>query len=540
MRFALLLSLLLLSPEDSSDDPIRKGALSKEGQSMLLTLKESLLRVEQSFYSLKKAESDLALTLELLDDGIYTNQDREVVRTQKAFDDASYQMDKSKIDFDKRKLEFFQDAAHITIVSAIKSSTVDDKRLVDILLQNTSDLDLVLLSEHLAHELVKDLGARLSQKGEVPEGVLPDPSLHTEDELIALLRIENIYVSLLKGGVNIGRPYERKIPRLRHHQEIEIGFEIQQDVDDLAVSFDFLKKQISRNIFLQTESKEDVVTVTSQQFAQEGELGTQVSFDLSLERLSEGERQFELVTIGLPEKYHTRFIEDQRRRAAIRRVKFTRRLHRQNLSLEVDIPKELPAEELLKPIKFFALVADSAGMRAIRPYRRGKELPTPAFLMEAKVGFEELELVPRGVGEMELTAPSQGYYYRTKPEEDVRIRFFLENTGTSALADVRFEINSPSPAWNISLDPEKVDWIKPGQKKEITLTLTSDEPMEIGEYSVKIEATCELSGKPILAEQNFRVNVQGQTDVVLAAIIMGVLLLIIVGIAVVGIRISRR
>ncbi len=141
---------------------------------------------------------------------------------------------------------------------------------------------------------------------------------------------------------------------------------------------------------------------------------------------------------------------------------------------------------------------------------------------------------------MEITAPSQGYYYRTKPEEDVRIGFFLENTGTSALADVRFEINPSSPAWKFTLDPERVDWIKPGEKKEVTLTLTSDEPMEIGEYSLKIEASCELSGKPILAEQNFRVNVQGQTDVTLAAIIMGVLLLIIVGIAVVGIRISRR
>lgn len=524
--------------QDSNGRP----ELSKEGLSMLLTLKEAMLKVEQSFYTLKKAESDLQNTLDLLEEGIYTNRDREVVQTKKAFDDANYQMDKSKIDLAKKKLEFFENASHITIVSAVKSSAEDDRKLVNVRLRNTSDFDLVLLAERLHDDLVRELEERLSQDwDDIPKGLLPARGVRSDAELISLLRIENILVSLLKGGVNIGRPYEHKIDNLRHTEDTDVAYEIQQDVDDLTVTMEYLQRSKASNIFLQTESKEDTVTVTSQQFAQEGELGTQVSFDLSLERLSEGEKQFQLLALGLPEKYRHRFIEDQRRRAAVRRVKFTRRLRRVNLSLEVDIPKEMPEEELLKPIKFFAVVADSTAIKALRVFVRGEAEPTAEILRESRVGYEELELVPRGVGEMEITAAAQGYYHQIKPEEDVHIRFFLENTGTSLLADIRFEVKPSSPEWKYTLDPPKIGSIEPGEKEEVRLTLTSEMPMEIGEYGLKLEASCELSGKPILAEApNFRIHVEGQTDITLAAIILAALLTLVVGGAVVSIRISRR
>ena len=546
MITTLFFCLLWMSPPDEplllEDDGIELSKLSKEGQSMLRTLELEMLKVERAFHSLRKAESDLEQTRQLLEQGIYTNQDREVIQTTKAFHDANYEMDKSKIDLEKKKLEFFQNATHITIVSAVKSSVADQRKLVKVTLRNTSDLQLVLLSERLLDELVGQLEERLQEEwdDEILE-VLPTRGVRSEAELISLLRLESVIVSVLRGGVNIGLPYEWRLEDLRHDKEDSVEFELQQDVDDLTVALEYLEKREANNVFLQTEAKEDIVTVTSQQFAQEGELGTTVSFDLSLERFSEGENQFQLMTLGLPEKYHHRFIEDQRRRAAVRRVKFTRRLRRVNLSLEVDIPKEMPAEELLKPIKFFGVVADSSAIKLLKPFVRGDTVPSAEVLSEAGVGYEELELVPKGVGEIEITAPAQGYYYRTKPEDDVEIRFFLENTGTSALADVRFEVKPSSRLWKHVLKPEKVDWIEPGKKEEIILTLSSDEPMEIGEYSLKLEASCELSGRPILAEaSSFRVHVEGQTDVTLAAILLGAFLVLVVGITVVGIRISRR
>ena len=302
---------------------------------------------------------------------------------------------------------------------------------------------------------------------------------------------------------------------------------------------DYLGKEEENNVYLETQAKEDVVTVTSQQFAQEGELGNKVAFDFALERLTEGEKEFRLLTIGLPEKYHHRYIETQRGGAAVRRVKFTRRLRRINLALEVDIPRELPAEELLKPIKFYGVIADNAGLKQLRPFLRGETLPTTAQLRAAKVGFEQLELVPRGIGEMQISA--RGYYYRTKPADEVEIRFFLENTGTSRLDDIHFEIIPSDPMWRYRLEPEKVESIEPAQKAEIKLVLHSETPMEIGEYSLEVEATCELSGKEILAEEDsFRIHVEGETDVTLAAVILGTFLALVIGIAVMSIKISRR
>ena len=63
--------------------------------------------------------------------------------------------------------------------------------------------------------------------------------------------------------------------------------------------------------FLKKEALQKVPAIASEQFSQEGELGSNVLFDLALERLSEEEESFSLAALNLPPQIMARFVKAQ-------------------------------------------------------------------------------------------------------------------------------------------------------------------------------------------------------------------------------------
>ena len=127
------------------------------------------------------------------------------------------------------------------------------------------------------------------------------------EEIAAANEIRSIFVSLkdidstnAAQSTNIAQPYEQKIPLLGYNDEVDLTFQLQMDVDSIMIALKYpdLADTDNRLVYLQKESEEDVVNVSSLQFSQEGNLGSSVTYDLTLDRLAETENTFQLRIIN--------------------------------------------------------------------------------------------------------------------------------------------------------------------------------------------------------------------------------------------------
>ena len=71
-----------------------------------------------------------------------------------------------------------------------------------------------------------------------------------------------------------------------------LNFKLNQEVDNITINLSYQNIKETRNVRLEKRQIEDIVRVSSLQFAQEGQLGTWVNYDLGLERLAEDEKTF--------------------------------------------------------------------------------------------------------------------------------------------------------------------------------------------------------------------------------------------------------
>ncbi|RLF40240.1 MAG: hypothetical protein DRN21_02475 [Thermoplasmata archaeon] len=353
----------------------------------------------------------------------------------------------------------------------------------------------------------------------------------------SLVTIENIFVSILKDGVLVGDPYEIRIPSLRYGQQTTVEFGLQKDAENVMVRMKYLDKVDNRLIYLQKSAAEDIVSPMSLQFAQQGELGSSVLYDLELERMAETEKTFVLDVVNLPEKYKYQF-EDQGKQVS--QVKFSQGMAKIKLNLRVYVPRELPEAEIDRPVSFFAVVADRYGAEQLRSLKR-KQTDRPIRekeLRALKIGYEALELTPRGVGEMELTSPN--LYYEIKPDQTIDMRFTLKNTGTIKLEDVRVRTDAPYQ-WESVIAPEKVASIRPQEEVPVRIKVVPPEGIDVGKYEMKVGASCEHEGRLIEAqEKSVTIKVESRANILGTTLLIVVLVAAIVGIAVFSVRLSRR
>ena len=228
-----------------------------------------------------------------------------------------------------KKIHLEEDTRHISILSA-KKFRVDNQMMVTLQLKNTSTTEAM-------------------------------PSNATPEEIAAANEIRSIYVSLLDvtDDTNIVKPYETKIPVLGYNETQELTFQLQKDVESLKVSLKYpeLPEPDTRLIYLQKESALDVVNVSSLRFSQEGNLGSSVTYDLTLDRLAETENTFQLRVINLLNRLSFEF-QDPETKSRQSQVKFTQEQSKRSLSLIVYLPEELDASYLDSTLEFYVAVLD--------------------------------------------------------------------------------------------------------------------------------------------------------------------------------------
>ena len=406
------------------------------------------------------------------------------------------------------KIHLEEDTRYISILSA-KKFRVDNQMMVTIQLKNTSTTEAM-------------------------------PVNATPEEIAAANEIRGIYVSLLDvtDDTNIVKPYEEKIPVLGYNEIAELTFQLQKDVESLKVSLDYpeLDEPDTRLIYLQKESALDVVNVSSLRFSQEGNLGSSVTYDLTLDRLAETENTFQLRVINLLNRLSFEF-QDPETQSRQSQVKFTQEQSKRDLSLIVYLPEELDASYLDSTLEFYVAVIDEAEANELGGVNNRLDLPADR-IAGIQGGVERFELIPKGVPEIEVFVPNA--FQTIKIGEEVNMTATLKNIGTRDLVDIRMLVDVNTD-WKYTVIPEVVGTLERNEETEIQLTLSPPVDIGVGEYQAKLNAEVTVDNRKFEArDRSITVQVESQTQMSVTTLLFGALILLMIGIVIVTVRISRR
>ncbi|MCE2403151.1 hypothetical protein J4G08_20025 [Candidatus Poribacteria bacterium] len=406
------------------------------------------------------------------------------------------------------KIHLEEDTRHISILSA-KKFRVDNQMMVTIQLKNTSTTEAM-------------------------------PINATPEEIAAANEIRAIYVSLLDAvdSTNIVKPYEEKIAVLGYNQTAELTFQLQKDVDSVKVSMKYpeILEPDTRLIYLQKESALDVVNVSSLRFSQEGNLGSSVTYDLTLDRLAETENTFQLRVINLLNRLSFEF-QDPDTKSRQSQVKFTQEQSKRNLSLIVYLPEELDASYLDSTLEFYVAVLDETEASELGGTNNRLDLPADK-IASIQGGVERFELIPKGVPEIEVVV--QNTFQTIKIGEQVNMTTTLKNIGTRDLVDIRMLVDV-NPDWKYTVSPEVIGSLGRNEETEIQLTLNPPADITVGEYQAKLNAEVTVDNRKFQArDRSITVQIESKSQMSVTTLLFGALILLMIGIVIVTIRISRR
>lgn len=350
--------------------------------------------------------------------------------------------------------------------------------------------------------------------------------------------INDVYLSLVNDqGAVIGQPYEAKIAQLHYGAPATIDFTLLQDVDAVTVTMIYGKGTTrTLKVFLQKDASVTTVAVQSQQFSQEAELGKTVSFDLTLELFGGQNSTFALEVVNLPAQIN-RYFKDAGSQARMTQLKFTESTNTRRATLEVSLP-DRPGDEVQmdRAIPFYVLVLP-------RDPDSGERTTLPATLTQEEIGqlhagYVRLELVPRGKGRLLVRAPQ--LYFSITEGGSAAMTLDLVNEGTRRLDNIEITVDQPV-AWTKTIDPRVIASLGVSGEQQVHLAFSPPAGITPGRYEMRIRTSGLTDNEPVNGEdKTVTVEVVAQSSVIGTVVIILVILGLLGGIVVFGIRLSRR
>ena len=488
-----------------------KDLRTKEQRLYEIQLREAQWQVDNAKLEMETQLSNYEENKDLFEQNIRTLD--EVNRYQRDYQRAKLSYDRAVMALEETQLSFLRQATHIAIIEAKKYRTPEGYRKVEITIANASNLDQAM-------------------------SLNPD---RTADEVKALLEIQNVHVTIERNDkLIVGDPYEQLIPSLKLDEQVVLIFRLLSDLD--AVTVALTAQNGDRDEFpivLRKESLQNIPTINSVQFSQEGDLNSRVRYDLILERLAEDEKTFRLAVVNLPREIDFAFL-DNATNASLTQLKFNEEVTRQQLELELQIPEKLSRRFVDQTVEFYVFITDQEGFSQISGFNRkyGNKPMELEDINTVKGNKERFELIPRGKGALETIIANR--YQEIKVDEQVTIRVDLLNTGTLEVDEAHLVILPPL-GWTHSATPDTIARILPGEKEPITITLYPPEGMGVSEYDVRVEAAGFVGNEKVEAqEKDITIRVGARANILRNALIIGGVIALVVGVAITSIRVSRR
>ena len=314
---------------------------------------------------------------------------------------------------------------------------------------------------------------------------------------LAAHRATRAFVSLKSApgpdGVVVAAPYERMIESLAPGRRATVVFRLVRDVADVVVSIEHGGRVVERRIVPETDGAR--LDLEASQPAQEGDLGSQVSYPLTIARAGDGATTARITVAGLPPPVAWELREaDGDARLTLVRFGVGEREKRLRLLVALPVrPGEGVAVDERIAFDVRALVADRADARAEGAARVA------------------LELTPRGVAQATLRLESA--YLELRPADSVYVAGTVHNDGTGALADVRITATAP-PGWRVAVRQPTAQPIANGGAAPIGITLTPGRAVETGDYEVRMRVDGGTRERPVASEERvLRVRIHDEGGV---------------------------
>ena len=267
------------------------------------------------------------------DKKLYENQ----AISENQYNQSRNQLLSTEVDFQKLILNVMAQQSYIIVEKALKYQGPGGKRHVKVALRSMMEGNQEYLEQFEEHF---DIFSPEMRSG----------------------KVYNVFVSLVHLGDNtiIGSPYEVRVPTIELGEIAEVDFELLQDVESLQVSLNYSGQTDQKNIYLEKDASANVVDINSTQFSQEANLGSDATFDLTLERFSTTDDVYRLVALNLPRQISSEFT-DPSGSVRLSQIKFTQGVNTKNLALKTYLPDRDDKDVVLdKPLVFYAVVLSRA------------------------------------------------------------------------------------------------------------------------------------------------------------------------------------
>jgi hypothetical protein len=473
------------------------GAQEGQSQTMkLLTLKKAQLQLE-------KTKGDFERSLKLKEQGLTSEED--FARVQTAYLQA-------QVDYQQALINFMGSEARISVASAVKFQDAAGKKFVRVTLRYSSK------------ELKELTKLKISAEDLFP--------------LDFMKEIKDVSVSLKSEGKIVSDPYEKTMASLPLETQQDVTFQLLKDVENLDVNIFYSGKNEATSVYLQKGVSANIVTMNSAQFSQEADLESQATYDLSLEKFSGEANVFKLEVVNLPHQINYEF-SDPQTQARLSQIKFTEGVTNMKLSLKLYLPKNADAQVVIdKPIEFYALTLDMDQATKLQDLMTKKPRIDTKDIDTMKAGSVRLVLVPRGVGKIEVQAVN--LYHEIRVGENVNMEVRVKNAGTRKLNNIRVYSDLPLN-WRSEIQPELIASLE--QDKEVVVTIKFQPPADVavGDYEPKIKTECSADNRNVESEDKIvRIHVASKTNVLGISLLVLLLVGLLVGIVVFGIKLTRR
>jgi len=460
-----------------------------------------LLDLRRAWIMLGDARAHLEMIEHLEREGLTSRFDLQTARST---------FERAQVDYEQTFLAVAAQSPRLNITSAVKTQGLDGSKRVRLAVRN---------AEASAPDL-EQIG-------------IPAQAVPSTGDRFQLGDARDLLVSLEVEGTIISRPYETFIPRIAVGEEIALEFELLKDVETVTVILGHAEGREARTVYLMKDASVNLVSVQSLEFSQEADLGTEAVYGLNLEPFAGGAGVFRLEVLGLPGPIHHEFV-DPDSSARLSQIKFGEGGGSHRLDLRVKLPEVAgQGVEIDRPIEFRVAVLPAALGGAVPDEAAGSPrdgVPPP--------GSARLEIVPRGVGKLEVLADNlfQEIQVPDPAVLDLRVR----NRGTRGLTNLRISTILPLN-WQATVEPELIPALDPSGERSVRIAFLAPADMVVGEYVARIHAEATSAGRQVEhPDVEDRIRVAAPPRYLATAGIFGGLLALLGGALVLGIRISRR
>ena len=117
--------------------------------------------------------------------------------------------------------------------------------------------------------------------------------------------------------------------------------------------------------------------------------------------------------------------------------------------------------------------------------------------------------------------------------KDNHYKLILENKSSTSVENISLSSTEPE-GWQVSFDQDKIESMEAGEKIEIDVTINPPEKTIAGDYLLTFKASCENDN------DSFDLRVTVETPTIWGIVGIGIIVVVIIGVAVIFARLGRR